>query len=105
MVIDKYPLQIIDKQTILLPSDAIILSVQTINAGVVPLEDNNVFLYAMVDPNYEPKLCEIQIYGTGHEIGTDIGQYINTFQMFNGNLIFHTFISDKSEKDGFSVRT
>jgi hypothetical protein len=107
MIVYKYPLNIIETQTILLPSNAIFLNIQTINSGnlIIPIEDNIVFLYALVDPNRESKLCEIQICGTGYNIVTDIGKYIDTFKMFNETLIFHAFISSKSVEDGFSVRT
>ena len=31
------------------------------------------------------------IYGTGHKVKDNPGKYINTFQVSNGNLVFHVF--------------
>jgi len=50
-------------------------------------------LWAYVDPT-EPRVTrKFRIIGTGHPIATDPGDYIGTFQMGGGALVFHVFES------------
>ena len=34
----------------------------------------------------------VSVFGTGHEIEGIPGEYINTFQINDGELVFHVFI-------------
>lgn len=36
---------------------------------------------------------EINIYGTGTKIPNVFGKYVGTFQVDNGNYVFHVFIN------------
>lgn len=84
-VIYKYSLLVKDTQELSLPIGAKILTVQ--------LQFGTPFLWAIVDP--DETLMEkrtIQIIGTGHfKQDNEIGKYISTFQLYDGEMIFHVF--------------
>lgn len=81
----KYPLSVTDEQVVLLPTGAQILTVQA--------QCDNVCLWAMVNPTSpNSEAITIRIHGTGHEISDpERLEYINTFQLYNGKLVFHAF--------------
>lgn len=82
----KYQLDIEDKQFIVLPKEAEILSVQVQNS--IPC------LWALVDPKEEHEERTFEIFGTGHPVHYDMGverKFIGTFQMRSGALVFHLF--------------
>lgn len=74
-----------EKVSIEMPKGAEILSVQ--------IQDGNPCIWALVNPKNEPKEKVIEIFRTGHEIPCDgiVRNFIGTFQMFGGNLVFHLF--------------
>ncbi len=83
-VIFKYTLEVQDFQKIELPIGAKILTIQ--------IQHGHCRLWALCDklPNKkEPR--NIAIYGTGNPIPENCGEYIATFQMHNGDLVFHAF--------------
>ena len=83
----KYPLRITDVQNISLPIGAEILTVQAQND--IPC------LWALVNPNEKgTEIRTFEIFGTGHPVGYDMGvsrNYISTFQINDGSLVFHIF--------------
>lgn len=83
----KYPLAVTDFQEVLLPIGAEILTVQT--------QRETACMWALVNPSETQKEARsIEIFGTGHPIGYDMGisrKYISTFQMHSGQLVFHAF--------------
>jgi hypothetical protein len=83
----KYPLLVTDFQDVLLPIGAEILTIQT--------QDETACMWALVNPSEKEKeIRNIEIFGTGHPIGYDMGisrKYISTFQMRDGQLVFHAF--------------
>lgn len=82
----KFPLEITDKQNIQIPKGSEILTVQT--------QDGMPCLWALVDQKRETEPRNIEIYGTGHPVLSDLGtsrKYIATFQMRGGSLVFHVF--------------
>ena len=83
----KYKLAQLFDQTIMLPVDAEILTVQGQNA------QQGVMLWAKVDvntPKEEPR--RIVIFGTGHDIPDgDADIFINTFMIDDGLFVFHAF--------------
>ena len=82
----KYTLQTTDKQTVSLPKDAEILSIQT------QFEEPQLWALVSLDNEIEERF--IEIFGTGHEIHSDMGverKYISTYQLSGGNYIFHAF--------------
>lgn len=80
----KYPIPIADVQDVAMPEGARILCVQT--QGELPC------LWALVDPTAPPAPRKILIAGTGHtRDDLDLAQYLGTFQLAGGALIFHVF--------------
>jgi hypothetical protein len=81
----KFTLEFISNQTIELPAQAKILSVQR--------QKGDLQLWAIVDTNYRHYLEErhIAIYCTGHVLPDDCGIYLSTFQVSEGDLVFHVF--------------
>lgn len=80
----KYPIQ--DDFTVLeLPKDAEILTIQT--------QNGKPFIWVLHNPN-EPKVrWEFIIKATGENIEEDLSKknYIGTFQMMEGMLVWHLF--------------
>ena len=58
----KYTLALQDEQTLMLPKDASILSIQMQGEGEAPQ------LWALVEPQKPKAPRKIRVYGTGHEI-------------------------------------
>lgn len=78
----KYPLLILDEQDIEMPMGSGIMSVQ--------MQNGQPCLWAFVNTDNTPVKRKIQIRGTGHSC-KGVGEYISTFQMKDGELIFHAF--------------
>jgi len=93
--IDKYPLTLIDTQSLILPRGARILTVQ-------PQHETPV-MWALIDPE-EPatEKYTIVMYGTGHPIGIDPGHYISTFQSYSGRYVFHVFTASVTPEGSLS---
>ena len=82
----KFELETTDNQTLKMPVGAEILTVQT--------QSDKPCLWALVDPNAEKEGRFIEIFGTGHPVGYDMGidrKYIGTYQLHGGSLVFHVF--------------
>ncbi len=79
----KYPLEISDKQEVILPKGAEIL-----HANV---QNESLFIWALIDPGAETieEIRDIFIYGTGHPVSPIAKRYIST--VFMGSLVFHVF--------------
>jgi len=92
LTIFKYPIPIEDHFTLELPKDARILTVQ--------IQRETAQLWALVDSETEKETRYFRLSGTGHPLGEDylrITNYIGTFQMENGALVFHLFEVKKGE--------
>lgn len=82
----KYSFDLKDRQTIVMPEGAEILSVQTQHE--VPC------LWAMVAPENKTEIRLFEVFATGQIIPCDMGvkrKYIGTFQVQGGHLVFHLF--------------
>lgn len=79
----KYPFEVTDYQTITMPKEAEILCVQVQNG--VPC------IWALVDTLSMPVDRYFSVYGTGHPVYNDASEYIGTFQINDGSLVFHLF--------------
>jgi len=80
----KYELEVTDRQAVLLPPNAVILSAQVQHGKVclwVNLESDELHLSGPRD---------IRIYGTGHPIAESL-RFIDTVQLSGGSLVFHVF--------------
>lgn len=85
MRILKWTLEIIDRQTLMLPMGAHLLTVQAQG------ESDAARLWALCDETTETEPRVIAIYGTGNPISSKPGDYIATFQMYGGQLVWHVF--------------
>lgn len=79
----KFPLKVIDVQAIEMPSGANMLAVQ--------MQQGTPCVWAEVDPEAERVTRHIAIFGTGHPMPDRVMEYISTFQLHDGALVFHAF--------------
>lgn len=82
----EFPLEVIDAQAVQMPSGAQILTVQKQNGTPC--------IWAMVDTENQKEERFFEIFGTGHPMHEDMGvgrEYVGTFQMHSGSLVFHLF--------------
>lgn len=80
----KYQFDVADEVTLDMPTGAKVLCVQ--------MQRDAPCVWALVDASapLEPRCFEV--YGTGHKIENVSGlQYVGTFQMRDGLLVFHLF--------------
>ena len=83
MKVFKYRLHITDILYIDMPKGAKMLDVQ--------MQNGYVCLWALCDENNAQQERQIAIYGTGHPMPDYPGEYVATFQMDDGALVFHVF--------------
>ena len=83
MTICKFKLKMIDVQQLLMPAGAQILTVQMQHGGPC--------LWALCDPTKPETQRLIAICGTGNPAPGDGCEYISTFQMAEGSLVWHVF--------------
>lgn len=82
----KFPLRIDDEQIVTMPAVFRVLCVQ-VQRGVP-------CLWVMVDESSSPRDVSVSIRGTGHDVsGIPPDDYVGTFQVADGALIFHVFLS------------
>lgn len=79
----KYPLPIGDWVSVTMPEGAVPLSVQ--------VQGNELCLWARVEIGKPPVLHHIRIAGTGHDLGSNVGRHIDTFQIHGGRIVLHAF--------------
>ena len=77
----KWTLQI--ETTIDMPHGAKVLSVQ--------MQHGKPQLWALVDPGAKKYPRTFHVHGTGHDLPDEPGQYVGTFQMNGGGLVFRVF--------------
>ncbi len=88
MPIWKYQIPVKDEFKIEMPSGAQVLTVDT--------QSNQPCIWVMVDPNALEEFRPFRLVGTGHpcnDVSAD--QYIGTFQVSGGALVFHLFDARK----------
>lgn len=80
----KYQLEDTDKQEIIMPKGAEILSCQVQREAIT--------IWAVVDLNNKPEKRTFRIYGTGFDINYDHHhKFIGTVQQNHGMLVWHVF--------------
>ena len=84
MKIFKYELSVIDRQHISLPYGAKVLSLQ--------VQRNKPYIWVLVNPHstFFTKHTFITV-GTGHEALIDDTEFLGTYQLSEGALVFHVF--------------
>jgi hypothetical protein len=90
--IHKYPLTITDRQQVLMPPGAQILTAQ--------FQNDQLCLWALVEHERPTEKRAIRIAGTGHLISTETLRYIATVQSIQGptkGLVLHVF-EENTEK-------
>ena len=85
LTIWKYELKAVDEQDITMPRGARILTVQA--------QYGTAHLWAMVTPDSKPEKRKIHIRRTGDSTSSSCSHenYIGTFQLEGGELVFHVF--------------
>ena len=87
MIIWKFGIKIVDWQRIKMPQGAKILDIQ--------VQNSEVCMWALCDEN-APRIDRgFAVYGTGHVVRNEPGEYVATVQLGQGQLVFHVF--DKGE--------
>lgn len=81
----KFPLAVNDKQAIQMPKGAKILTVQVQGDGGLPC------IWALCDTEAPLENRLIAMFGTGHQAPEGAADYIGTFQLHNGEFVFHVF--------------
>lgn len=79
----KYPLKVQAQQTISIPRNSTMLTVQV--QGDTPC------LWVQVDTDEPSDDVIIRTFGTGHEMPNDPGEYVSTYQELGGSLVWHVF--------------
>jgi hypothetical protein len=90
MKIYKYTLETTDVQEIPMPEGAEILTVQ--------MQFDEPQLWALVNPDNPPVTRVIETIGTGNPIREAERNYIGTYQLQGGRLVFHVFEQLKNQE-------
>lgn len=86
----KYPLEIVNSQTLEVPQGCKFLSVAEQNGALV--------LYALVDPSAKLEKTEVLIRGTGHPIDEGkllSNEFIGSVVSAGGMLVWHVFVEGR----------
>ena len=81
--ISKFQFEPNDRIEFTMPIGAEILTVQ--------MQNGQPCVWALVNPQVKTEKRILRIVGTGHTIIDKLGKYIGTFQLMEGQLIFHLF--------------
>lgn len=84
-VIWKFPIPVINRFKLDMPAGAKVLHVAT--------QNDEPCIWALVDPARAVEARRFRLVGTGHEV-TNPGEYVGTFMMRDGALVFHLFAGE-----------
>ena len=93
----KYPIHPAFECSVDLPRGAQFLDVQV--QGV-----NQFCLWFLVDTEQPAEPRKFKVYGTGHELPVDPGEYLGTTQMAGGSLVFHAFECPRVQADRLGAK-
>lgn len=79
----KFPILVHDEQDIVMPQGADILWVDN--------QQGQPCIWAQVDPDAPRAPKRIRIFGTGDPMPDELGDYVGTFMMKDGALVFHLY--------------
>ncbi len=83
MKIYKYPIPVNDNIELELPMNSKILTIQ--------MQKSKPFIWALVNPGKTiGQVRHLELYGTGMDV-PEGREYIGSFQMLGGDLVFHLF--------------
>lgn len=83
----KWPLEVTDRQVIMMPVGADALCVQ--------LQQGAPQLWALVQTDAPTEQRAFYVVGTGHHMPAAATAFIGTFQLADGALVFHVFAGDR----------
>lgn len=83
MKIWKFKLKITDDQFIEVPVGAQLLTVQ--------MQGDDCCVWVLCKEDAHNELRRIAIYGTGNPMPENPGNYLATFQLYGGSMVFHAF--------------
>lgn len=89
MTVWKFPLKVTGSQIILIPKINYPLTVQ--------IQGSEPCLWAVVDPDSPRIHVIVRTFGTGQTDITHEMDYIGTYQLADGGLVFHIFVEKRSE--------
>lgn len=79
----KYPVVLDDEFELRMPAGARLLTVQ--------VQQGKPVLWALVNPDVPQKTRRFRLYGTGQPLPDAPGEYVGSFQVHGGALVFHLF--------------
>lgn len=79
----KYELPLGDWVSITMPAGAQVLCVE--------VQHGKPMLWARVTVGHASVVQHFRIAGTGHDLGSNVGRHIGSFQLGGGALVFHVF--------------
>lgn len=80
----KFPLEVTDEQTVMLPDGSWVLSAQ--------FQNGQLCLWARVSVGEPTSPWTVRIVGTGNAMPDTLGQHLDTVQQAGGLLVWHVFI-------------
>lgn len=87
LTVHKFPLEVTESQTVEIPEDHRILSVD--------FQHGKIAMWVLLDPESEPTDCQFEVYGTGHDIphAPNLLRYIGTAsqELSLGPVAWHVF--------------
>lgn len=83
--IHKFPLEITDHIEILMPEGAEFLAVAE--------QHGRAYIWCKVDSGHPKKRIHFELRGTGASFDGTEDIFLDTFQMYNGNMVWHLFTS------------
>lgn len=83
MRIWKWDLELVGQQRVNMPIGTKLLAAQ--------LQRGELKIWGLCNEAYPLKSRVISVYGTGNPMPDDPGEFVGTFQMSGGSLVFHVF--------------
>ena len=86
MKIWKHDLKMIDSQDVLIPRGSKILTAQ--------IQRGELQLWFACNESENLERRRVHVVGTGNPMPDNLGEYISTFQLYGGDLVFHVFVEE-----------
>ncbi len=81
----KFQLETIDKQELLMPIEAEVLTIQ--------VQNEILCLWALVNTDANKEVRVFEIFGTGNPVNNENKKYIGSYQLMKGAFVGHVFES------------
>jgi len=79
----KWPLELVEEQSLIMPKSAEVVAVQ--------MQGSTPCIWALCDEKAKVEQRTFAMYGTGYEMPDNPGTYIGTFQVPGLRYVFHLF--------------